>query len=92
MCKWMARYAFLKLFLVTTSIQCCWRQARARKELQRLQQEDAKELSITLVGDLGRIILKIEGRIRSTQRQILILVEDFAEDQPNNKLNHAKTL
>ena len=33
-----------------TFIQSCWRQLLARKELQRLQNE-AKELSIQLVGD-----------------------------------------
>jgi hypothetical protein len=33
-----------------TFIQCCCRQLRARKELQRLQQE-AKEFSIKLVSD-----------------------------------------
>jgi hypothetical protein len=33
-----------------TFIQSCWRQLLARKELQRLENE-AKELSIQLVGD-----------------------------------------
>jgi hypothetical protein len=48
--KWMGRHAYLKLLSATTFIQCCYRQLRARKELQRLKQE-AKELSIKPVGD-----------------------------------------
>jgi hypothetical protein len=48
--NWMAIRAYLKLLAATTFIQCCCRQLRARKELQRLQQE-AKELSIKLVDD-----------------------------------------
>jgi len=46
----MGRHAYLKLLLATTFIQCCYRQLRARKELQWLKQE-AKELSIEPVGD-----------------------------------------
>jgi hypothetical protein len=46
----MGRHAYLKLLLATTFIQCCYRQLRARKELQWLKQE-AKELSIEHVGD-----------------------------------------
>jgi hypothetical protein len=47
--KWMARRVYLKLLSTITFIQCCYRQLRARKELQRLKQE-AKELSIKPIG------------------------------------------
>jgi len=48
--KWMARRVYLKLLLATTFIQYCYRQLRARKELQR-QKQEAKELSIKPIGD-----------------------------------------
>jgi len=48
--KWMARRVYLKLLSTTTFLQCCYRQLRARKELQRMKQE-ANELSIKLIGD-----------------------------------------
>jgi len=40
----------IRIRKVATFIQSCWRRLLARKELQRLQNE-AKELSIQLVGD-----------------------------------------
>jgi hypothetical protein len=43
-----------------TFIQSCWRPLLARKELQRLQNE-AKELSIQLVGDLRTNHLEERG-------------------------------
>jgi len=48
-CKWMARHVYFKLLSATIFIQC-YRQLRAKKELQRLKQK-AKELSIKPVGD-----------------------------------------
>jgi hypothetical protein len=35
--KWKARRAYLKLLSATMFIQCCGKQVRARKELQRLK-------------------------------------------------------
>ena len=55
--KWMARHVYLKLLSTTTFMQSCYRQLRAKKELQRLQQE-AKELSIKPIGDLRTNSLK----------------------------------
>jgi predicted transcriptional regulator YheO len=49
-CKWMGRHTYLKLLLATTFTQCCYRQLRARKLLERLKQE-AMELSIKPVSD-----------------------------------------
>jgi hypothetical protein len=70
-CKWMARRVYLKLLSATIFIQCCWKQVRARKELQRLQQE-AKEFSIIHIGDLRMNHLKEKEMIRSKQGQIWI--------------------
>jgi hypothetical protein len=55
-----------------TFIQCCYRQLRARKELQRLKQE-AKELSIKPIGDWRTNHLEERGNetIRAMKKQLL---------------------
>jgi uncharacterized membrane protein YqjE len=37
--KWLVRCIYLKVLVVTTSIQCCWRKVLAIREFRRLKQE-----------------------------------------------------
>jgi myosin heavy subunit len=58
--KWMTRRVYLKLLSTTIFIQCCCRQLRARKELQRLKQE-AKVLCIKPIGDFRMNLIEERG-------------------------------
>jgi len=48
--KWLVKHAYLKSFLVTMSMQCCWRQVLIGMEFQRLKQQ-ASETTIILIKD-----------------------------------------
>ena len=58
--KWLVRRAYLKFFLVTTSIQCCWREVLTIRELRRLKQE-ATEVAINPIQDSRAKLLEEGG-------------------------------
>ena len=57
--KWVVQRAYLKFFLVTTSIQCCWRKVLVIMEFRRLKQE-ATEVTTNPIQD-SRANLHEEG-------------------------------
>jgi len=58
--KWLVKRAYLKSFLITMSIQCCWRQVLIGMEFQRLKQQ-ASETTIIPIKDSRTNLLEKRG-------------------------------